>query len=194
MLKSEKAPRPKEAKNLRQATNVEWQQICYDWSNFGSSQQLISANPGLANKISGIARRLFEEGQIKVCLDDPGCGYWMTTDNSALFSSWLRSGNINVITTPEELSAVKNISKESILRAGLRKHEDGIRLCATLALFGSIAIALSDNPESAPPIRADLVPGHNQTVEFDKNSGSTSINKERSSAKPLIKEALVNRA
>jgi hypothetical protein len=117
----------------------------------------------------------------------------MTTVNCVLFSSWPGSENINVITTPGELSAVKNISKESILRAGLRKHEDGIRLCATLALFGSIAIALSDNPESAPPIRADLVPGHKQTIEFDKNSGSTSIDKEKSFAKPIIKEALVNR-
>jgi hypothetical protein len=88
------------------------------------------------------------------------------------------------------------MSKDCILRVGLLKHgkKDRIRLCTTSALFGSIAIALTDNPDSAPPIMADLVPGHNQTVEFDKNSGSTSINKERSSAKPLIKEALVNRA
>jgi hypothetical protein len=193
MLRSKKAPQPKEANNLRQATKVELQQICYDWSSFGSNQRLISANPDLAEEISGTARRLFEEGQIKVCLDDPGCGYRMTTVDSTLFSSWPRSENINVRTTPGELSAVKNMSKESILRAGLRKHEDGIRVCTTLALFGSIAIALSDNPESAPPIIADLVPGHKQTVEFDQNSGSTSIDKEKSFAKPIIKEALVNR-
>jgi hypothetical protein len=96
MLKSEKAPQPKEAKTLRQATKAEWQQICYDWTNFGSNQRLISANPDLADEISGIARRLFEEGQIKVCLDDPGCGYRMATDSSALFSSWPRSGNMHV--------------------------------------------------------------------------------------------------
>jgi hypothetical protein len=85
MLESEKAPRPKEAKNLRQATRLEWQQICYDWSNFGSNQRLISANTDLADEISGTARKLLEEGQIKVCLDDPGYGYRMTTENSALF-------------------------------------------------------------------------------------------------------------
>ncbi len=118
----------------------------------------------------------------------------MTTDNSALLNSWPRSGNINVITTPIELSAVKNMSKDCILCAGLPKHgeEDGIWLCTTLALFGSIATALSDKPDSAPPIIADLVPGHKQTVELDKKSGSTSTDKERLLAKPLIKEALVN--
>jgi hypothetical protein len=36
------------------------------------------------------------------------------------------------------------------------------------------------------------MPGHNQTVEFDKNSGGTSIDEEWSFAKPIIKEALVN--
>ncbi len=96
MLKSKQAPRLKEAKYLHQATELEWQQMCYDLSNFGSNQKLISAKPNLADKISGTARRLFEEGQIKVCLDDPGCGYQMATDNSMLLSSWPRSGNINV--------------------------------------------------------------------------------------------------
>jgi hypothetical protein len=145
---------------------VEWQQICYDWSNFGSSQQLMSANPGLANKISNITRRLFKEGQIKVCLDDSGCGYWMIKENLALFSSWLCSEIINVITSPGELSAVKNMSKDCILCAVLQKHgkKDRIRLCTTLALFGSIAIALSDNLYSAPLIIADIMPSHNQTV------------------------------
>ncbi len=156
---------------------MEWQQICYDWSNFGSSQQLISANPDLANKISGIARRLFKEGQIKVCLDDPGCGYWITKDNSVLFSLWPCSEIINVITSPGELSAVKNMSKDCILCVGLWMHgeKDRIRLCTTLAF---IAIALSDNPYSAPLIIADIVPNNNQTIAFDKNWESTPIDKE----------------
>jgi hypothetical protein len=37
---------------------------------------------------------------------------------------------------------------------------------------------------------ADLVPGHNQTIEFDKMSGSTCIDEGQEFAKPLISESL----
>ncbi len=106
-----------------------------------------------------------------------------------LFSSWPCSEIINVITSPGELSAVKNLSKDCILCAGLWKHgeKDRIWLCTTLAF---IAIALSGNSYSAPLIIADIVPNNNQIIAFNKNWESTPIDKEKSFAKLLIKEAL----
>jgi len=56
--------------------------------------------------------------------------------------------------------------------------------------MGVLSVALTVDAESAPPLIADLVPGHNQTIEFDKMSGSTGIDEGQEFAKPLIRESL----
>ena len=72
----------------------------------------------LADTLLEDANGMFERGQIKICLDDPVSGHWMTTDNSALVSSWPRSGNDHVVKSADLLSPVENMSKISTLRAG----------------------------------------------------------------------------
>jgi hypothetical protein len=49
---------------------------------------------------------------------------------------------------------------------------------------------LNADAKWAPPLIADLVPGQNQTKEFDKMSGSTGIDDGQEFAKPLIIESL----
>jgi hypothetical protein len=53
-----------------------------------------------------------------------------------------------------------------------------------------LSVALTADAKSAPPLIADLVPGHNQAKEFDKKSGSTGIDAGKEFAKPLVSEAL----
>jgi hypothetical protein len=60
----------------------------------------------------------------------------------------------------------------------------------TYAFMGVLSVALTADAKSAPPLIADLVPGHNQTIEFDKMSGSTGIDEGQEFAKPLISESL----
>ena len=54
----------------------------------------------------------------------------------------------------------------------------------TYALLGVLSVALTDDAKSAPPLIVDLVPGHNQTKEFDKKLGSTGIDAGRNSRGP----------
>jgi hypothetical protein len=67
-------------------------------------------------------------------------------------------------------------------------------VCTTLALCGLMAIALTGKKDSPPPIIADVVAGHNQLVDFDRSSGSTSIDDDKLFARKLIKEALEKRS
>jgi hypothetical protein len=60
------------------------------------------------------------------------------------------------------------------------------------AFLGVLSVAMTADAESAPPMVSDLVPGHNQTKEFE-NLGSTLINEGMEFAKPLISESLRNR-
>ena len=83
-----------------------------------------------------------------------------------------------------------NMTKDQILRAGLRTEGERTRLCMTYAFMGVLSVALTADAKSAPPLIADLVPGHNQTIEFDKMSGSTCIDEGQEFAKPLISESL----
>ena len=55
----------------------------------------------------------------------------------------------------------------------------------TYAFLGLLVVALTADAKSAPPLIADLVPGHNQTKEFDKKLGSTGIDAGKEFAKPL---------
>ena len=61
--------------------------MCNDLSNVENKRKLILGNLDIADEPFGIARRLFKEGQIKVCPDDPGCCYQMTTANYAVFDT-----------------------------------------------------------------------------------------------------------
>ena len=161
-----------------------------------SSQELehpfktIPANPELANKLVVIAKKLLETKTIKVVLDDAGYSYRLPTNDSALFSSWPRADNDHVVTSSDEVRPVANMTKDQILRAGLRTEGERTRLCMTYAFMGVLSVALTADAKSAPPLIADLVPGHNQTIEFDKMSGSTCIDEGQEFAKPLISESL----
>jgi hypothetical protein len=57
-----------------------------------------------------------------------------------------------------------------------------------------MAIALTGSKDSPPPLIADVVAGHNQLVDFDSSSGSTSIDDDKLFAKNLINEALEKRS
>ena len=155
--------------------------------------KIIPANPELANKLIDIARKLIKNKTIKVVLDDSGYGCRLPTNDLALFSSWPRANNDHVVTTSNEVTPVANISKNQILRAGLRTEGERTSVCLTYAFLGLMSIALTVDSKSAPPLIADLVPGHNQTVEFNKTSGSTQIDSGKEFAKPLIRDALRNR-
>ena len=56
--------------------------------------------------------------------------------------------------------------------------------------MGVLSVAYTADAKSAPLLIADLVPGHNQTKEFDKKSGSTGIDEGQEFAKPLTSESL----
>jgi hypothetical protein len=49
-----------------------------------------------------------------------------------------------------------------------------------------ISLALIKDAKLAPPLFADLVPGHNQTTEFDKKKGSIHIDAGEAFAKPPL--------
>ena len=87
------------------------------------------------------------------------------------------------------------MSKILTLRAGYRKYgeSEDTRLCTTLALYGVLSVAMTSSQDSPPPIIADLIPSHNHTVEFDRSSGSSSIDIHKAFAKKLLGEALANR-
>ena len=144
-------------------------------------QFIISSNPELADHLLKGATRMFKRGQIKVCLNDPASGHRMDTVAIALLNSWVRSGNIHVVDSDDLLSAVEDMSKIMTLRT-------------SLALSGLIAIALTGSKDLPPPLIADVVAGHNQLVDFDRSSGSTSIDDDKLFAKKLIGEALENRS
>ena len=121
----------------------------------------IPANPELANKLGQKPSKLFS----------------MMQATAAGYQS-------------DEVRPVANMSKDQILRAGLRTEGERTRLCMTYAFMGVLSVALTADAKSAPPLIADLVPGHNQTKEFDKKSGSTGIDAGKEFAKPLVSEAL----
>ena len=150
----------------------------------------ISANPKLANTLVVIAKKLLKTNTIKVVLDDAGYSYRLPTNDSAVFSTWPRANNDHVVTLSDEVRPVANMTKDQILRAGLRTEGKRIRVCMTYAFLGVLSVALTADAKSAPPLNADLVPGHNQTKEFDKKSGSTGIDEGQELAKPLISESL----
>jgi len=58
------------------------------------------------------------------------------------------------------------------------------------AFLGVLSVAMTADAKSAPPLIADRVPGHNQTKEFDKKSGSTGIDAGKEFVKLLVSEAL----
>ena len=150
----------------------------------------IPANPELVNKLVVIAKKLLETNTIKVVLDDTGYSYRIPTNDSALFSSWPRADNDHVVISSDEVRPVVNMTKDQILRAGLRTEGERRRYCMTYAFLGVLSVALTADAKSAPPLIVDLVPGHNQTKEFDKKSGSTGIDEGQEFAKPLISESL----
>jgi len=150
----------------------------------------IPANPELVNKLVVIAKKLLETNTIKVVLDDTGYSYRIPTNDSALFSSWPRADNDHVVISSDEVRPVVNMTKDKILRAGLRTEGERTRLCMTYAFMGVLSVALTADAKSAPPLIADLVPGHNQKIEFDKMLGSTRIDEGQEFAKPLISESL----
>jgi len=82
------------------------------------------------------------------------------------------------------------MTKDQILRAGLRTEGERRRYCMTYAFLGVLSVALTADAKSAPPLIADLVPRHKQTIEFDKMSGSTGIDEGQEFVKPLISESL----
>ncbi len=86
-----------------------------------------------------------------------------------------------------------NMTNNQIICAGLRTDESKTRVCMTYAFLGVLSVAMTADAESTPPMVADLVPGHNQTKEFDKNLGSTLINEGMEFAKPLVSTSLRNR-
>ncbi len=47
-----------------------------------------------------------------------------------------------------------------------------MRVCMTYAFLGVLSVTMTADAKLAPPMVADLVPGHNQTKEFDKNVGT----------------------
>jgi hypothetical protein len=156
----------------------------------GHSFKTIPANPELANKLVVIAKKLLETNTIKVVLDDAGYSHRLITSDSALFSSWPRADNDHVVTSSDEVRPVVNMTKDQILRAGLRTEGTRTRVCVTYAFLGMLSVALTADAKLASPLIADLVPRHNQTKEFDMKSGSTGIDAGKEFAKPLISEAL----
>jgi hypothetical protein len=150
----------------------------------------IPANPELANKLVVIAKKLLETNTIKVVLDDAGYSYRLSTNDSALSSSWPHADNDHAVTSSDEVRPVANMTKDKILRAGLRREGERRRYCMTYAFLGVLSVALTADAKSAPPLIADLVLGHNQTKEFDKKSGSTGIDEGQEFAKPLTSESL----
>ena len=62
----------------------------------------------------------------------------------------------------------------------------------TYAFFCLLSIAMTGSKDSPPPIIADLVPRHNQIVELNRSSGSTSIDDNKVFAKKLLGEVLAN--
>ena len=144
----------------------------------------IPANPELANQLVVIAKKLFKTNTIKVVLDDAGYSHRLPTNDSALFSSWPRADNDHVVTSSDEVRPVVNMTKDQILRAGLRTEGTRTRVCVTYAFLGVLTVALTADAKSAPPLIADLVPGHNQTKEFDKKLDSTRIDTGKEFAKP----------
>ena len=82
------------------------------------------------------------------------------------------------------------MTKDQIFCAGLWTEGERTKVCMTYAFLGLLSLALTADAESAPPLIADLVPGHNQMKEFDQKSGSTGIDAGKEFTKPLIREAL----
>jgi hypothetical protein len=150
----------------------------------------IPANLELANKLVVIAKKLLKTKTIKVVLDDAGYSYRLPTNNSVLFSSWPRANNDHLVTSSDGVRPVTNMSKDQILRAGIRTEGERTRLCMTYAFLGVLSVAMTADAKSAPPLITDLVPGHNQTIKFDKKPGSTGIDAGKEFAKPLFSEAL----
>jgi len=140
----------------------------------------IPANPELANKLVVIAKKLFKINTIKVVLDDAGYSYRLPTNNSAVFSTWPCANNHHAVISSDEVRPVVNMTKDQILRAGLRTEGERIRVCLTYAFLGVLSAALTTDAKS----------GHKQTKEFDKKSGSTGIDEGQEFAKPLISESL----
>ena len=158
------------------------------------SPTTLPKNLDLADTILNEAKGLFKQGQVKVCLSDPASGHYINTDNSAILSSWPRSGNNHVVSSADLLFPVENMSIILTLRARHRKYGDGdtCMWCTTLARFGVLSIAMTSTKDSSSPIIPDLLPGHNQIVKFDGSSGSTSIDVNKVFARKLIGEALAN--
>jgi hypothetical protein len=161
------------------------------WNNqsFTSHQKLPKTLPktlSLADMMLEDALRLFLHGRIKVSLNDPASGHQMISHNSAHFSSWPRSGNDYVISSADLLSPVDNMSKILTLRAGYQKYGESENTRCILS------VAMTSSKDSPPPIITDLAPGHNQIVEFDCSSGSSSIDIDKVFAKKPLGEALSN--
>jgi hypothetical protein len=143
-----------------------------------AAQRIIRSNPKLADSLQKDAKGMFKRGQIKVCLNDPASGHRMDTVAIALLNSWVRSENIHVVDSDDLLSAAENMSK----------------IMTLLALCGLMAIVLTGKNDLSPQIIADVVAGHNQLVDFDRSSGSTSIDDDKLFARNLIGEALEKRS
>ncbi len=150
-------------------------------------------NLGHANKITVVSKNLLKKEKIKVVLSDAAYSSRIPTDHRALFSPWPRANNDVVIFSSDEVQSLANMTNNQIIRACLRTDESKMRVCMTYDFLGVLSVAMTADAKSAPPMVADLVPGHNQTKEFDKNLGSTLINEWMELAKPLISESLRNR-
>ncbi len=139
-----------------------------------------------------VSKKLLTNKTIKIVLDDAGYSSRIPTEFRTV--QHLPSVmNDHVVTSSDGVQPVANMTKDQILRAGLQTEGTRTRVCMTYAFWGLIAITMTADANSAPPIVADLVPVHNQTIEFDKKSGSTQIDKRKKFAKPLISESLRNR-
>jgi hypothetical protein len=110
--------------------------------------------------------------------------------NSSLLNTWPRAENENVVDDSNKLRAVEKMTKDDVLRAGLRMYGDKKRVCQSLAVTGLLSVALTTSSDSVPPFIADVVAGHNQTEDFNEKSGSTKIDEEMLFAMPILGEAL----
>jgi hypothetical protein len=108
-------------------------------------------NPGLTKLITVVSKKVLKKKPSKLFL--------MMLPTAAGFQQIMQHF--------DWVRLVENVTKDQILHAGLWSDRNKTRACMTYAFLGVLFVAMTPDAKLAPPIVTDLVPGHNQTKEFD---------------------------
>ena len=145
---------------------------------------------GYEKQMHDIVKERFEKEEIKVALGEyPE----LNTLPVSLVNTWSRGENSKMITSAKGLVCVSNPTDADAISHGIRPDaKRGERVCLTVALDATLAVAIAANqPGADMPWMVDGTPYHTQTVDFDESSGSTVS--DDAAAKLYIREGLERR-